>query len=396
VDVEKSLDAVPAPDALDAAIARAWPDGAPTSERAVRARLTGSRAEKLARRLEAVRRWTEEEGGGRPASATAAAAAAGVSLSQFNTLVAAWRRRRALASLGVHAGERQAFTRAVSPEAKEELVGRIRDLLLNVPAARPLEIRRRLEAAGLPSVGEATLLRYVAEARRRLPPGAFGGRLVLDSAGLDFVDPEGLRMRLYGVVDHGTGLVLGWAAGTDRSRAIGHVWSALDALGRLPSLPLLGLSASEDGPLIDARLHGEDQARRLFEGAFGRPRSLGRSSRTLGSTLVETLGERLGEVWLGTGERAPGIEYRTGRHVDLPEYRADVAWIIDPAIERHNASRLALASLGDAPAPRIEDARRGVGDALRGVVGLEDEILALPDYAWASDRRRGSSGGTLP
>jgi hypothetical protein len=384
VDVGNRLDADQPVDLLDAAVARAWPDGVPKSEKVVRARLTGSKAEKLARRLDAVRSWTEAEGDERPASATLAAADAGVSLSQFNTLVAAWRRRRSLASLGVHAGERQSFTRALAPEARDALVAHIRDLLIEHPAARPIEIRRRLEAAGMPSVGDATLLRHVADARRRIPPGAFGGRLILDSAGLDFVDPEGLRMRLYGIVDHGTGLILGWATGTDRSRAVGHVWSARDALDRLPSLSLEGLSACQTGPVLDVRLHVEDQARRLVEDAFGRPPSLGRSSRTLGSTLVETLGERLGDVWLGTGERAAGVEYRTGRHVDLPEYRPEADWIIDPAIERHNASRLALATADVDAAYPAEDAKCHVRDALRCVVRLEGAIGSLPDYAWLS------------
>lgn len=383
MDAETVLKRPEEPEALDLAIARAWPDGVPAVEEMVRARLTTERADKLARRLEAIRSWTEDGDDERPRTAAEAASLAGVAISQFHALVGAWRRERSLASLGVHAGGRRAFTRSMSPAVREDLVERVRRLLSEEPDMRPLGIRERLEAVGAPSVGEATMLRVIAEARRRLPPGRFGGRLVFDSAGLDFVDPEGLRVRLYGVVDHGTGLVLGWAVGTDRSRAVGHVWAAHDALDRLADLPLSGLEGAETGPIVDLRLHADDvAARRMMEEAFGTAPSLGRASRTLGSTLVGVLGERIGDLWLGTGERAEGVEYRTGRRVDLPEYRAEIAWTIDPAIEERNAARLALLPQRASRPPPPEEARERVAAALRQVIAMEARIAALPDYAW--------------
>ena len=375
---------------IDEALARAWPEGVPEADRSIRARIAPDRVSRLARRLEAVRLWTEAGKEERPRSVVEAAGMAGVGLAQFHSLAAAWRRERTLASLGIHAGERSRKARAEGEEARNALIERIRALLEEQPDLGPAEARRRLADAGSSPGADATLLRLMSDARRLVPPGRFGHRLILDSAGLDFVDHEGLRMRLYGVVDENTGLVLGWADGTDRSWSLGHVWSARDALGRLPSMRLEGLRAHAGDTVVDARLHVDDaHGRELFERTFGRaPPRTKRSAGTLGRALVDVLGERLGDVWLGTGERADGVAYRTGRRIALPEYTAPISWSIDAAVEQHNAARLEAVGGRATIDIDAEAARVRVDAALRRVAALEAELSMRPAQVGEEDVAR--------
>lgn len=370
-------------------MAMAWPAGVPEAELMIRARLDRGKAEKLARRLEEVVRYVEGQGDKRAPSASEAAKAAGLAISQFHALVAAWRRKRSLTSLGVHATRRGSVSRISTSDARARIVEQIRLLLVASPDMRPSQVRRAFNGVQPLQLSDASLLRLIAEARRLLPPGVFGRRLILDSAGLDFVDGEGLRIRLYGVVDHGTGLLLGWAVGTDRSKAMGHFWAAHDALGRLSGVNIQDLEVSATDPILDVRLHQDDSAARTaFGTAFEPAPSLGRASRTLGSTIVDVLGERIDDVWLGTGERPNGIAYRSGKQMQLPEYTSTIAWTIDPAIERHNARRLALAGAA-ASGSHQNASETHVRAALQRVTRLESTIRNLPDYAWVAEMEEG-------
>lgn len=368
---------------LDEAMRRAWPGGIPAEELMTRARLTDAQAEKLAKRLETVRLWTEGVEGERPSSAKEAAASAGVAIAQFQRLAAGWRSNRSLSALGVNSSKRRTAGRTAGEVDRKVVVDRIRTLLAEDPELRPLEVRRRLEAEGSGTVSDASLLRLISDARRLLAPGIFGERLVFDSAGMDFVDPEGLRIRLHCVIDHGTRTVLGWAVATERTRAMGHVWAADDALDRLPSIDLQGLRVSDAEPLLDFRLDVEDgYARKALDEAFGRPPSLGRATRTLGSAIVDAVGERLADIWLGTGSRAPDVAFRTGRTGPLPEYTATIDWTIEPALERYNAARMAKVEPPFDGQDRIDASRDRVGKALRRVLEVEKAILSLPGYEW--------------
>lgn len=368
---------------IDEAMRRAWPDGIPAEELMTRARLTEGQSDKLAGRLEAVRLWTEGVGDQRPSNAREAAASAGVAVAQFQRLAAAWRSSRSLVVLGVNSSRRRTAERMAGGMDRQAVLDRIRMLLAEDPELRPLSLRRRLEADGFGDMSDASLLRLMSDARRLLPPGVFGERLVFDSAGMDFVDPEGLRIRLHCVIDHGTRIVLGWAVATERTRAMGHVWAADDALERLPAIDLKGLRVSDAEPMLDFRLDVEDvHARRAFDDAFGRPPSLGRATRTLGSTIVDAVGERLADIWLGTGSRAPDVAFRTGRTGPLPEYTATIDWTLEPALERHNAARMTKVEPPFDDEDRIDASRDRVGKALRRVLGAENTILSLPGYEW--------------
>lgn len=368
---------------LDEAMHRAWPDGLPAQELMTRARLANEQADKLARRLEAVRLWTEGVGDERPSSASEAAASAGVAIAQFQRLAAGWRSNRSLSALGVNSAKRRTAGRTANEVDRQVVVDRIRMLLSEDPELRPLAVRRQLEADGRGTMSDASLLRLISDARRLLAPGIFGERLVFDSAGMDFVDPEGLRIRLHCVIDHGTRIVLGWAVATERTRAMGHVWAADDALERLPSIDLQGLRVSDAEPMLDFRLDVKDgHARKALDEAFGRPPSLGRATRTLGSAIVDAVGERLADIWLGTGSRAPDVAFRTGRTGPLPKYTATIDWTLEPALERHNAARMAKVEAPFDDEDRVEASRDRVRKALRRVLGAENAILSLPGYEW--------------
>lgn len=368
---------------LDEAMRRAWPDGLPAQELMTRARLANEQADKLAKRLEAVRLWTEGVGDERPSSASEAAASAGVAIAQFQRLAAGWRSNRSLSALGVNSAKRRTAGRTANEVDRQVVVDRIRMLLSEDPELRPLAVRRQLEAEGRGTMSDASLLRLISDARRLLAPGIFGERLVFDSAGMDFVDPEGLRIRLHCVIDHGTRIVLGWAVATERTRAMGHVWAADDALERLPSIDLQGLRVSDAEPMLDFRLDVEDgHARKALDEAFGRPPSLGRATRTLGSAIVDAVGERLADIWLGTGSRAPDVAFRTGRTGPLPKYTATIDWTLEPALERHNAARMAKVEAPFDDEDRVEASRDRVRKALRRVLGAENTILSLPGYEW--------------
>lgn len=365
---------------LNDLIALAWPDGAPPEELLARERLSPDRLEKLRRRLTAVLLWTGEHPGPRPAGVPAAAALAGTGVARFHAMVAGWRAKRSLAVFGLHASDKLNRVRRGPTGDREDLIARIARVLADDPSIGPAALRRRLVDEGVAVPAQPTLRVLLMEARRRLPPGPFGGRLLLDSVGLDLVYQK-QRMRLFVALDAGTGLALGWADGTSRSRALGLAHAASDALGRLPGFDLgrFGIAAVE--PNLDVRLQDDDAAgRRTFEGVFGPDVTARRGRAKLGSALIEALGPRLGRVWLGPGEREDSVGYRTGTVVHIPEYADVISIGIDAAIDRHNAERLALAVGPASGAAAVDETRSRVADLLRQVERCGDELQADGSY----------------
>lgn len=371
-------------DGLAGLVARAWPDGLEPGERAAVDRLAPRARERLRRRLLAVLSWTEPlDGEARPAGVAAAAELAGLGHSQFHALVAGWKAgRRSVGALGVRAAVRR--SRAGDVEAgRGGLVEAALAVLRDEPDLGSGVVRGRLLKGAASGRSPATVLRAVEEARRLLPPRRLGCGIVVDSAGLDLVDPEGLRLRLHAVIDEGTGLVLGWAVATDRSMSFGHLRAADDALGRLRTLDLGVFEPCADAPALDVRFApGDGEAEQLIRDRLSLsdgPRT--RADGIQGRAVVRTLGDRIARLWLGTGWRTAGVGYRTGRRVDLPVLTAERDALLDAAIERHNAGRIAMAREGGRG--EWSDATvAGVRGLLEALVALEDELARIPDYGW--------------
>jgi hypothetical protein len=368
------------PDALDSMQAVAWPEGPPPDWTAATTWLSATRRDELARRLEAMVRFVDGMGSDR-IDARRAAEIAGLSVPRIYSMSSAWRRNRSVSSLGVYAVEKPDRAKRIDPEVRRRVAGIIDSALALDVSATLATILRRLTAEGI-VMPAPTLRRLVMEARRRLAPGAFGARIVLDSAGMD-ATLYGMRMRLFAVVDVGTGLILGWIDGTDRSRSQGLAFAVDDALARIPSLDLAGFEVADAGPEIELRLHEDDHDGRAVFGRILAEQGVEAefSTRSLGGAIVSAVGERLDRVWLGLGSRPDEKSYRNVRKSEMPEYSGELSAAIGTAIERHNQDRrTALRTPGAAP-DRARSGKARVMDVLRRLQNVEEALLASPYYA---------------
>ncbi len=371
------------PDALDAVEAAVWPEGPPADWKTAVTWLSSARRHELARRLDAISRFVDGLGLER-IDARQAAGIAGVSVPRIYSMSSAWRRCRSVASLGVYAAEKPTRAKRMEPEVRQRATSLIDAILADDPLATPAAISRRLAAEDV-AIPVATVRRLVVEARRRLAPGTFGSRIVLDSAGLD-ATLYGMRMRLYAVVDVGTGLVLGWVDGTDRSRSRGLAFAVDDALARMPSLDLGGFEVAEDGPEMELRLHEDDQdGRDVFKRILaGQGLAAEFSTRSLGGAIVAAVGERLDRVWLGIGSRPDDRSYRNVRKSEMPEYSGELSAAISAAIERHNQDRRSAVRMPGSSDARVNSAKARVMAMLRWLGGVDEALLASPYYSAVS------------
>ena len=327
------------PDALDRVMAEAFPQGVPESELELAARLPKDARDVVAARLRVVMDWTGEDQDGF-SSVKDAAAATHVSAQRFYAMAADWRRERSIAGLGVKAFARPSREPRVDPAVRTAAVETIRDMMLGNAEVGVASAIAGLKAAGLPSMSRSMVRQLWLEARRMAPPGAFGAALVFDSVGLDAVS-DGQRMRLFVVLDQGTRLVLGWAVATNRSSAWGHVHAADHAAEHLPYTDLSGFAVAAAGPSVVLNLQKSDGAgggviaRRLNEA--GIPCVV--ATDRLGRVAVEALGDRLGSVWTGVGERDDAVSYRNGRPARMPEYTPRLDLELEAAIVAYNRAR---------------------------------------------------------
>jgi hypothetical protein len=337
----------------------------------------------VARRLDAVLRWTGEAGIGF-ARAGDAISAAGVSKPRFYAMVADWRAQRSIAAFGARASEKMTREPRIDVEVRAAALRIIRQALDEDPGASLVSMTDRLAAAGL-RVSRTMARRLLLEIRRNAAPGPFGGELVFDSVGLD-AQSDGERMRLYVVIDRGTGLVIGWAEATNRSRAWGHVHAAEHAAAELVGYDLSAFDASDTGPSAvlvlqpDDEVGGEIISRRLIEA--GVPHQV--TSDAPGRIAAEILGERLGPVWLGVGHREDDVSYRHGRRMRMPEYTGEMMSTLSVAIGQHNAAR--RAALGAVLEGRgsIAEAKDAVTRVLALVADAAGQLEKIESYSEAS------------
>jgi len=330
-----------------------WPD-MPESESVLWAGMPDTRKERAVARLTAIRGLTPEDGGPpRHAGMAQAAKAAGTSLTTMYTIAKRWRAAPSLEALGVHASRTPAAGVASSGE-RAEMLRDVARMLRNDPAAGNADIRRQLgETFGtMPSF--TSVKRLVQDARRVMPPSRpFGSDVVLDAAGLDVFYDEGIPVRLYAVLDRGTGLVLGWELWGHDDPAGGYARAAHHALfgsrssrgasddppSGMSNLDLAGLRSTTP-TTVEVRARPEDVGKlKVFANADS-VRVVGDAS--LGSAVVEALGERVASVWIGTGRREAGRSYRTGRIEGMPTLRSRLRRSVGEALHEHDLDRLEL------------------------------------------------------
>ncbi len=374
-------------------VSRAWPDGMSAEDIDAIARLSRVSHRKLRIRLAAMLDMSRSNApDGQPLAVQQAARAAGLGVSQFHLLAARWRRgERSVAALGLRppGSRRGRRVEATGGSAEERKVDRQRldEAVLAIVTRNPKstvnQVRDLLADELAEEVAPLTLRRAVEAARRDGPGGCFGRRVVLDSAGLDLVDHEGDRLRLFAAIDPDALIALSWIIGTEESMSMGFVWTAAMVGDMLPE-GIERVTPCKDAPVLDIRFNPRDaEGRQLLEETLRLappPRST--YARIPGKAVLEALGERLDRIWLGTGSRDPGVGFRTGRNEHLPLITAPIADGIDAAIRAHNLrriDRMTAADIvsGNGGADRVAE----VKTLLASVENLFDRVMALPSYA---------------
>lgn len=343
-------------------LARLWPGDLPEPERLAWARLPSDRRIQALRRLAAlVGRRPSDDRSPLHGSVREAAAAAGVAVPTFHAIVRRWRDAPTLGSLGVHVPSDRHVAPVPSTVIGHEVV---RDLMRAHPHWRAPDLHSALVAAGIAGSYTSTL-RLWREARRMIGPGGvFGAHVVFDSAGLDLQDETGRRLRMCAAIDVGTGLVLGWDLSPEGDILLGYRFAARHAAygrrarhpwpfgveGGLQDLDLSGgVSGSSSLQAIELRLTPENaDAARLSDDGTSVPTITVAPDVRVGRLVGDTLGERLGGLWLGSGVRDADRSYRTGRPVRLPTVNPVLWGQLTSDVVRHNRRRAkALAAGGD-------------------------------------------------
>lgn len=367
-------------DALDDVVDAVWPEGPAAEWSSAAAWLSTEQRADVARRLDAMVRLTDPDVPDR-IDARRAAELTGLSIPRIYSMAAAWRKRQSVESLGMNVANKAPRPPRIHKRVVSETSAMIDTVLATDHSMSASEVEQALVAQGV-TMSSPTIRRLIKDGRRRMAPRAFGSRIILDSAGMDAMLDE-QRMRLFAVVDAGTGLALGWIDGTERSQSLGLAFAADDAIGRIPSLDLEGFAVNDGEPEIELRLHEHDvEGRQILEGLLtgcGADYRIG--TRHLGGAVIDALGDRLDRVWLGHGARSDRKSHRNGRSGHMPGYSGDLSAAVGAAIERHNLDRQRAADHPDVAVERVEAVKRKVMDRLRVVADAYDVLQAAPYYA---------------
>gem|GEM_PF-6787752 len=314
-------------------------------------------------------------------SAVQAAAAADVAKKTFYGIEKRWREQRSLRSLGVNIADDNHDAVIAASVARYELESTIEDLLRQNPRFDAAEIYEELKGFGfdpMPSTG--TVARALRKVRRNFPaPGVFGQCVVFDSAGLDLVDERGQRLRVCAAIDDGTGLFLGWDISPDSQIMAGYGNAAAHASSGAAARLGFGALADKSGlqsmdfsggvaafscvEEIVLRQPADESRNPLPSWPVGSINLHEKLSRRLGNRIIDLLGERVGGVWMGSGTRAPGFGYRTGRQVRLPVINPVFLQDIAKDIRTYNRQKLsALRSIATAKVP--DETLAAIGSSL--------------------------------
>jgi hypothetical protein len=208
--------------------------------------------EKATKRLGAVRTWKQRRWADRPVApgeAKELAAVAGVSVKRFYELVSAWTSSPRLEALGVRAMESGSRSTTLDEAVRRSVVLQMEKALNADHAVGTEEILRSLDAG---DVHRSTLLRWLADARRRLSPGdAFGWLVQFDHAYLFLADEVRTPLALTVAFDFGSAIALGW-----RVTAADHVWmgyeeTARDGACNVDKLRIAGFETFVETPSLE-------------------------------------------------------------------------------------------------------------------------------------------------
>jgi transposase len=288
---------------------RLWPDGMPSTDRAIWLSLSPERRVIALRRASAID-LIETSG----AKAADAAEHAQISVPRFYSLVRAWKRNRSLADIVPHAAKRDRNTDRTSDEVRSA----VRGLVETHPSLTQESIAKaasdRLDGA----VSLSKLRRVVAQekARRRRDrlggDKGFGKEVLIDRSALDLLVRRADGVLDYAVfaavLDVATNLVLAHAVGDTKEGGHGLQLEALKSVAGFDT-GSDDQEVSETGPV--PRIIMMPDAEGAFErlSQVGRMRSLGdgfeplgnEGRRSVGIKLSRMLGGRIGQIRLRPG-----------------------------------------------------------------------------------------------
>lgn len=381
-------------DELDRVLASEWSGRVPDSESRLAGRLSKTMRDKVARRMQVLLRRERSTLTAR-ALAADVAADLGLSRPRFYAMAKEYYETRSIEALGARAAEKPTRPARLDPALRSEAIELIGVALRDDPDASITSIALRLANAGVGPLSYSMVRRLWLEARRSGPPGPFGAELLFDSVGLDAIS-SGERLRLYVLLDDGTGLVLGAAVAKNASRSKGFVMAAIDAGDAVSNYDLDGLSPAVGEPNITFHRQRDDvYGASVLE---HRLRLAGFQCEVhdvaLGRAIVQVVGERLGSVWLGTGERDDDVSYRNGRRARMPEYTEALGETLKAHIVEHNRRRLKAIPADVSPMGPMQPVLDSISRVIRVVADAGKELASLPSYSETSTRPAPASGET--
>lgn len=345
--------------AIDAAFRVLWPSEMTADETRVWSQIPLVRKRKAYLRLAAIK-WFAEQSDEQservkrnPSLVERAASKAGTSVPTFYRLAQRWKEAPGLNALGIQVSRLGPIDTEQSSQ-RERMLSLVREALEVRPDTKVSELQTLIASEVGHKPGFATARRLAQEARSSMPPTRpFGKQIILDAAGLDLINCDGERMRLFTVLDSGTGVILGWSVSEESDAWRGYQRAVQDFNDGHPFMSFQRgiLSKGIRGvwstfpetveihlpPDIEKRDQQMDDEIILIH------------DKRLGRGLIDAVGERLGGVWMGSGSRQEGVSFRNNRQSAMPTTGTVTTEAIGRDIDRHNETRLRLMSSDDDP-----------------------------------------------
>jgi hypothetical protein len=315
----------------------------PPEELKTWAGMTEARREKALRRVPVLDAYTKK---GSTLNAETAAKELGIKLRRFYQIAELWGNRRSLSHLGAEASATKTRQR-LPAEVTNALQAVVADVVKDNDGASLRTLARKLvEAADLPSKPPAlnTLLTFIERERRRVSQATLAGTEILfDLSASSMMKPDGRAYTLFLVIDRGTSLILGHAAGDVDGSVEGYREAAADSLRRIPTLLpgrriwADGMERSQIVPGVDAEAVASlvMRVRSVQNVAF---QSTG--PKSAGGYTRRHVGLKLGTVRL-----IPSQSHATGGSDTDPQRGAGLSQEealarVELAVAEHNAQRM--------------------------------------------------------